>query len=219
MKKGKKDPMYSYRSHLLLITCLSAILLWLGLTTPMITLKAHIDRQMVISEGKKLIKEQKLHPAMSSMATQFLDGLKIKGKTELYSKTQTILETANSLKKSGQWLVAVLILLFSTLIPGCKILLLLIASTIQRPCKLIRINCFLSKWSMADVFTIGIIISCLATQTSNTKNSLLTFSTDLHAGFYWFLSYCLFSVVAGQWLAYLSKKQLSSMTSETPSAK
>ncbi|MDP0562195.1 MAG: paraquat-inducible protein A [Candidatus Endonucleobacter sp. (ex Gigantidas childressi)] len=188
---------------LLLATLLSAILLIPGITQPLISLQADMNRQAVINEGKTLICEQNMHPAMASMATQFLDGLKVKGKTNLYNKTRSIFGTAEDLWKSGNLLVALLIVVFSIIIPATKTLLILTACLIKNTRPLIRLNSFLSKWSMADVFAIGVIVACLAANGTSSEKALMSFNAELHVGFYWFLSYCLASIATGQLLIHI----------------
>lgn len=179
---------------------ISLVLLIPGLTQPMITLNADLNRQALVQEGKKIVQEQDVHPAILSMASQFLDGLKVDGYSRVYDKTRSLLGTANDLWDSGYLLVAVLIVFFSAVIPSIKILILLLALVINRNQPLIRINGYLSKWSMADVFAIGVIIACLAANAASSESALINFQAELHNGFYWFVAYCLASAGLGQWL-------------------
>lgn len=189
------------RIPLLACCLLSLALLLPGITLPFISLTANINRQAIIHEGKQLIKAQSLHPAMTAMASQFLDGLKVKGTSQLYHKTQSILGTAADLWRSGHLLVAVLILLFSVMVPAIKSLLLLGVLAIKTPQRLLRLNSALGKWSLADVFAIAIIIACLAANGgSPSQQALLNFNAQLHSGFYWFVAYCLFAMISGQLL-------------------
>ncbi len=193
--------MQSQKPALIFATLLSLFLLIPGITQPLISLQADMNRQALVSEGKKLINEQRLHPAMASMANQFLDGMKVQGTSRLYDRTRSILGTAEDLWKSGYLLVAMLIVFFSVIIPAFKTLLLLAACIVKANTRLISLNSFLSKWSMADVFAIGVIIACLAANGTSSQKALLSFSAELHAGFYWFLGYCLVSIAAGQFLS------------------
>lgn len=185
---------------LTLAIIISLALLIPGLTKPMITLNADLNRQALVQEGKKIVQEQDIHPAISGMASQFLDGLKVDGYSRVYDKTRSILGTAQDLWDSGYLLVAVLIVFFSAVIPSLKIMILLLALVINRNQQLIRVNGFLSKWSMADVFAIGIIIACLAANAASSESALINFHAELHNGFYWFVAYCLASSGLGQWL-------------------
>ena len=193
------------KAGLALAMIISLALLIPGLTQPMITLNADLNRQALISEGKKIVKEQDIHPALLGMASQFLDGLKVDGYSRVYAKTRSLLGTAQDLWNSGYLLVAVLIVFFSAVIPSIKIMILLLALVVSRNQLLIRINGYLSKWSMADVFAIGVIIACLAANAGSSAGSpesaLINFQAELHTGFYWFVAYCLVSAGLGQWLA------------------
>ena len=183
---------------IILTAVISLALLIPGLTQPMMTMKADLNRQALVQEGKKIIKEQNIHPAMASMATQFLDGLKVEGTSRVYDKTRSILGTASDLWNSGYLLVAILIVMFSAVIPGFKTLLLLLAALIPKPDIPLRINSGLSKWSMADVFAIGVLIACLAANASSHGNGIIQFEAQLHSGFYWFVGYCLISILLSQ---------------------
>ena len=185
---------------LTLAIVISLTLLIPGLTQPMITLNADLNRQSLVQEGKKVIKEQDVHPAILGMASQFLDGLKVDGYSRVYDKTRSILGTARDLWNSGYLLVAVLIVFFSAVIPSAKIVILMLALLLSQNQRLIKINGFLSKWSMADVFAIGVIIACLAANAASSESALINFQAELHSGFYWFVAYCLASAGLGQWL-------------------
>ena len=56
----------------------------------------------------------------------------------------------------------------------------------------------LSKWSMADVFVVGVFIAFLATKAigSGEGSDLLSFDAELGPGFYYFLGFCLLSVLS-----------------------
>ncbi len=178
---------------------ISLLLLIPGITLPMMTLKANINQQSLITHGKALIQEQQLPPFLSQMATGLLDGLKIEGEMSLIDKTQSILGTSQSLWEQGYFIVAVLIILFSTIFPCIKILFLgLFLFTKNK--LLISCSSFLSKWSMADVFAIGVLIAFLMATAAEKDNALIVFHTELHQGFYWFVTYCLSSILLSLWL-------------------
>ena len=190
--------MLSSRITILLVAIVSLALLIPGLTKPMITLQADLNRHALVQEGKRIIQEQKINPAITAMATQFLDGLKVEGSSKVYDKTRSILGTAQDLWRSGYGLVAVLIVLFSAVIPGIKALILLCAAALKQPQALLKVNSWLSKWSMADVFAIGVLIACLAANASSSQSSIINFQASLHDGFYWFVAYCLVSAALAQ---------------------
>ena len=192
--------MLKQRLSIILVSVISLSLLVPGLILPMMTLKADLNRQSLVSEGQKIITEQNLHPAMASMANQFLGSLKVDGHSRIYEKKRSILGTAEDLWNFGYKLVAVLIITFSVVIPALKTLLLLSASIKTQNLRLLRLSAAFSKWSMADVFAIGVLIACLSANASSSESAIVNFQAELHQGFYWFVAYCLLSGVMGQWL-------------------
>ncbi|MBL1292744.1 MAG: paraquat-inducible protein A [Thiotrichales bacterium] len=52
----------------------------------------------------------------------------------------------------------------------------------------------IGKWSMADVFVVGVFMAFLAGQANPNVQAAL------HQGFYWFLAYCLISILSSQTL-------------------
>jgi hypothetical protein len=63
----------------------------------------------------------------------------------------------------------------------------------------------IAKWSMADVFVVALFIAYLAAQASATPTSgpnaappMIAFTARFGPGFYWFATYCLFSLASQQ---------------------
>src|ERR1051326_2876071 len=112
----------------LLLTLVSLALLWPGLTRPALTIRATMT---------------------------FL------GQTrELTNQTRSVLGAVKSLHESGDNFVAGLILLFSVLVPFTKALLLIPIFTMRGAVisdRLYRLVRAISKWSMADVFAVGML--------------------------------------------------------------
>ena len=153
-----------------------------------------------MAEGQKVLKQQSLHPAVMSMAEQFLGSLKVDGQSRVYDKTRSILGTAEDLWDFGFRFVAILILTFSVLIPLIKVLLLLFAFKPNASPAVLKWNSMISKWSMADVFAIGVLIAMLTANAASSESTLINFHGEVHAGFYWFVAYCLTSNLASQLL-------------------
>ena len=61
---------------------------------------------------------------------------------------------------------------------------------------LLWLNARMSKWSMADVFVMALLVAYLAGSASEQMGSLLIMSAQLEVGFWYFLAYCLFSIAA-----------------------
>jgi paraquat-inducible protein A len=117
------------------------------------------------------------------------------GKVDLYHQTRSILGTVRNLYETGNLLVAGLILLFSVIVPCAKGLALLYALAFRRAPGRRAVRGFVAligKWSMADVFVMGIFLAYLAAGSANGV------SATLHDGFWWFLAACLLSVASAQ---------------------
>jgi uncharacterized paraquat-inducible protein A len=91
-------------------------------------------------------------------------------------------------------------MLFSIVIPATKILLMLLGSYFydsKNSRKAFLISSVISKWSMADVFVIAIIVAFMAANAS-TVGGLLNLGARFEPGFYFFLGYCIFSILSIQ---------------------
>lgn len=121
--------------------------------------------------------------------------LPLLGNMEFYNKTQSILVSIRSLYESNNALVAVLILLFSVVVPIAKAICLLAVLFVNNA-KLSRwlhnIVSAIGKWSMADVFVVGIFMAFLA------GNAHPGAQATLHSGFYYFTAYCVASILSAQ---------------------
>jgi len=121
--------------------------------------------------------------------------LPILGKTTFYDQTQSILESVETLWDMDNELVAALILFFSVVIPvtkGIIILFVLLIKDFKLKTKIYRFVFLIGKWSMADVFVVGIFIAFLSTKSNSAIHAVL------HPGFYYFVAYCLISLTAIQ---------------------
>lgn len=121
------------------------------------------------------------------------------GSLQFYDETQSIVASIRALLDSGNTLVGILIFLFSIAVPVMKALLLCIAILLKRPSGKLVLHKFvntISKWSMADVFVVAVFMAFLATGSNNYVDALL------HPGFYYFLAYCVISIIATQLLRF-----------------
>lgn len=117
------------------------------------------------------------------------------GRMEFYNQTQSIMQSIAALFNSGNTVVAVLILFFSVVVPLLKAALLLLACVLPAPQW--RFYChqtvlIIGKWSMADVFVVGIFIAYMAGQAHPQMQA------SVYAGFYYFAGYCVCSVLGAQ---------------------
>ena len=121
--------------------------------------------------------------------------LPILGRTTFYEQTQSIMETIKTLNENDNKLVAALIFLFSVVVPFTKGIIILATLLIKKyPFKnvLYKFVNTIGKWSMADVFVVGVFIAYLSTK----SNSMIT--AELLSGFYYFTGYCLVSLIGIQ---------------------
>lgn len=149
----------------LALAVVSLALLWPGLVKPVLTIKATME---------------------------FFGSVR-----ELSNETRSVVGAIDSLHKSGNDFVAGLILLFSVLIPLVKAALLVPMLTLRNQAsryRLFRFVSAISKWSMADVFAVGMLIALLAAK--GTAN----LSAVAGPGLYFFAAYCLVSNAAFQLL-------------------
>ena len=118
-------------------------------------------------------------------------------RNEIFSMTRSILGTVKDLHESGNDFVAGLILLFSVVVPvGKGILLLLVLALRHSPARM-KIFGFvgaISKWSMADVFLVGVYVAYLS---ANANDNL---EATLGIGFFYFAAYCLVSIASHQFM-------------------
>lgn len=149
----------------LALTVVSLALLWPGLVQPVLTIRATIE--MFGTER------------------------------ELTNETRSVVGAIRSLHGSGNDFVAGLILLFSVLVPVTKAAMLVpifAGRGSGTSYRLYRFVQALSKWSMADVFAVGMLIALLVAK--GTAN----LSAVAGPGFYFFAAYCLVSNAAFQTL-------------------
>ena len=117
------------------------------------------------------------------------------GEMVLQETTQSVISTIDSLYEAKNNLVATLILFFSVMVPIIKAVLLLGILLLPKLIfkkQLHQFVAIISKWSMADVFVVGVLLAFMATKSEE------TIQTWLHEGFYYFLSYCIISILAAQ---------------------
>jgi hypothetical protein len=158
-------------------------------------------RQMIID---------KLGPQLTAALQQGVDNV------EVYQQTRSIIGAVRQLYDVGSPLPATLILLFSVVVPLTKAALVAAALYMRNAATRMRTLHFveaIAKWSMADVFAVALFIVFLAAQASQqppgapeSAPPLLAFTAHFGPGFYWFASYCLFSLASQQYTARLARQ-------------
>ena len=126
-------------------------------------------------------------------------------------QTRSILSTVRELWRSADYLVSFLILAFSIIVPVTKGSMLLASIYVGKATVkkwLVLLVDLIGKWSMADVFVVGVFLAFLATRDQVQQNVFSVpillreveigmetqLTSTLGPGFYYFLGYCLFSV-------------------------
>jgi hypothetical protein len=190
----------------LLVVLATIALLYPGISQPILTLTGTIEKSEIAELGIDMIAGEDAGTQSRQMLGMFssLLGLdQIEGDLQVYQTTRSILGTVDQLASTGNLLVAFLIVFFSLIIPVVKLLLLLATLVVSGPVAqgfLLKINSMLSKWSMADVFVMALLVAFMAGSASGQSGEILAMEAKLEVGFYYFLAYCLFSIAAGSLL-------------------
>ena len=203
---GAEKSRTSFRSLLGIgIFLLSYILLIPGLIYPMLTIQASAEKAELVALGKQMISDNpETSFLMASVADLLIDQMDTNGNVVAYEKTRSILGTVKDLFDKKYYLVSFLIVFFSVIVPVIKGIMMLFAYMKISPAISARMKFFsslISKWSMADVFVIGVFVAFLAANAIEKEAGLLSFEAILHSGFYFFLGYCLLSILSSQLLS------------------
>ena len=194
-----------YKSIGFIILVLAYVLLVPGLNKPMLTVTGIVEKNDLLDLGKEMLAESDTKMGLvGDMATIVINNLKVSGSVVAFDKTRSILGTVRDLFEGGNALVALLIVTFSVLIPVFKGFITLITLLDIKPLTRSRLALFsssISKWSMADVFVIAIFVSYLAAIGIKEDSGLVNFNSTLGPGFYYFLGYCILSIIASQLIA------------------
>lgn len=195
----------SLKRKLLTLALIVAALgfLYPGVTQPVLTLTGTIEKSTIAELGIDLIAGEGADTQTRQMLgaiSSFLGFDQIEGQLQAYNNTRSIWGTVNELASTGNLPVAFLIVFFSVIIPTFKLLLqcaslLIPVAGLRRP--VLWLNAALSKWSMADVFVMGMLVAYMAGSASGQMGDMLMMHATLEPGFYYFLAYCLFSIAAG----------------------
>ena len=187
----------------LLLVVLSLGLLYPGVTQPILTLTGQIEKSQIAELGIDMIAGEGADQQTRSMLgiiSSMLGLDQIEGQLEAYRSTRSIWGTVEELARTGNLAVAFLIVFFSLIIPVFKLLLQLASLVIpiaQWRESLLWLNAILSKWSMADVFVMALLVAFMAGNASGQAGDLLLMTAQLEVGFFYFLAYCLFSIATG----------------------
>jgi hypothetical protein len=196
-----------------ILILIALALLYPGVTQPVITLSGTIERSELAELGIDMIAGEGADSQtrqMLTMVSSMLGFDKIEGQLEAYRSTRSMWGTVEELARTGNIAVAILIVFFSLVIPVFKLIVqalsvLVRSANLRR--QLLWVNGSLSKWSMADVFVMALLIAFMAGRASEQVGDLLTMDAQLEPGFYYFLAYCLFSIAASITLSRAAAEQ------------
>ena len=118
------------------------------------------------------------------------------GRYYFLQETRSVFGTIGKLFENGNWFPALLILLFGIAIPLLKMIAVfgVLFSNKNGLKPATRFVLSLSKWAMADVFALGMLIAFLA------ANSLGQTRAEFHAGFYFFAAFVITGLIVSQLL-------------------
>ena len=212
----------------------SLALLVPGVSEPMLTITATMEKEALKQTGIDILAESITGPSdgdeqaherakdrvksMIEGVTQLMGLSRVEGSIEAYQKTRSIIGTVEDLYHSNNLAVAFLVVFFSVVIPTIKLLMMLAAITMKQSigrARLTAMNSLMSKWSMADVFVVAMIVTYMAANATSANGGLLEFNSSFESGFYYFCGYCLFAIGASQWMHYSFSRQTQSDDSVT----
>jgi len=124
----------------------------------------------------------------------------------VYDETRSIIGTISDLFNNGNAIVGILILLFSVVIPVLKAVmmaLVVLFKNLPYRNQIAKFVTLISKWSMADVFVVGVFIAFLSLKANENVKA------ELHQGFWFFVGYCLISITAAQMVQIDNSDDLS----------
>lgn len=172
-----------------------------GITQPIMILTGTVDKAELADLGMQTLSESPQVPEfMASLIEQLVSQLDISGEIPAYDKTRSIIGTVQELFDAREYLVAFLIALFSIVVPLTKCLLMIVSALAKNKLGRVSENItrLISKWSMADVYVVGIIVAYLAANATQQTEKLFSFNAEFGIGFYYFLGYCLLSILSMQ---------------------
>lgn len=202
------------------IILVSLALLIPGVTLPILSISGTIEKSELTQKGIELLAENVSEGTgrdsargMLNMFSSLLGLDTLEGEVEVFQKTRSIWSTINELQFSGNLAVAILVMLFSVIVPAVKLSLMLmmfLPLPVLWQQQMYRIIQAVGKWSMADVFVVALIITYMAGNASAGMGELLRTHAQFEPGFYYFSAYCLFSIMS----SFMLKKPQSNNHTE-----
>jgi hypothetical protein len=137
------------------------------------------------------------------------------GRMYYFYQSKSVFDLIFLLIKDGNWLVAISIIAFSVIIPIFKLLVTIVYGITNKTgisLGVFKFSYALGKWSMADVFVAALFLGFLSF--SNMNEGVETEALSL-AGMYYFLGYCILSLVSSILINAALKKNNDSNTGQT----
>lgn len=203
------------RLFLPITTILLAIALLIpGVTQPVLSMQGNIDKSKLAQAGIEMLADEGNQNTrnMLMMVSSMLGLDQLEGEINAYQKTRSIWGTVTELANNKNYLVAVLVALFSIVIPTIKLFLQLIYCILkgsQLKHHLAKVIIGLSKWSMVDVFVIALIVTYMAGNANANSENLITMHAQFGSGFWYFTGYCLFAIIASNTIKLELQKPLN----------
>lgn len=176
-----------------------------GLTEPVLHIITTLDKAELANLGKEaLLGSPEIPSFIKSMANELFNNVTVSGTVVIQDTAKSILGASETLWNEGNRTVAAMILFFSVMVPAMKAGLLILHYGFERFSwgrMAGKVSGALSKWSMADVFVMALIIAFLAIKASAGTSALVETRITFEDGFYYFLGYCLLSIAGSQLLA------------------
>jgi len=173
-----------------------------GLTEPVLHIVTTLDKAELATIGKDaILQNANLPEFLLPMATELINSVQVSGTVVIHDSAKSILSISQSLWEDGNHAVAILIVTFSIVVPALKLLLIAFAYLWQNSIlgwRLKLLSVAMSKWSMADVYAIALLISFLAIKSTEGRSSFVENQINFETGFYYFIGYCLQSILASQ---------------------
>ncbi|QHS15250.1 paraquat-inducible protein A [Shewanella sp. Arc9-LZ] len=202
------------------LVLISLILLIPGVTEPMLTITGTIEKSQLVNTGKDMLIQDLTEDSRANtrgildIAASMLGLDTLEGEVEVFRNSRSIIDTISALYQSHHFVVAMLVGLFSIVIPAVKLITMLILLLPVPPLIKQRLSKMISgigKWSMADVFVVAIIVTYMAGNASAGMGDMLKTQSQFEIGFYYFLGYCIFSI-ASQMMVDMTQTQRSQNT-------
>jgi len=188
------------RSATLVLMLFSITMLLGGILSPMIEVEVRITS---------------LHATLMGVPIQFQEQSMYYRSKSVFEVFQTLIE----MRQPAMLVVAVLVLLFSVVFPGLKMLALsasLFRPSLLRTSRVVRLLAFeLSKWSMADVMALAIFMSFVAfngiiesglagirAEPGVQQLVIPTDSSQILPGFYLFVGFCIAGIILSRKLKH-----------------